>query len=129
MESETSGRRTAGAAADPHPWVKEFPATITVTDRDGNIVDMTDRAAKSFAEGGHPDLVGAPVMDCHPDWAKLKLKALIDGRRTNVYTVTKGGRKKLVFQAPWTIGGEYAGYLDMTLELPEDMPHFDRDAK
>jgi len=115
--------------SDPHPWVKEFAATITVIDKDGKIIDMTDRAAKAFAEGGHPDLVGAPVFDCHPEWAKLKLKALVDSRRTNVYTYTKDGRKRLVFQTPWTIGGEFAGYLDMTLDLPEDMPHFDRDAK
>jgi hypothetical protein len=129
MNLSNTGRPAGGTRADPHPWVKEFPGTLTVCDKNGIIIDMTDRAAKAFAEGGNPDLVGAPVYDCHPEAAKVKLKALMDGRRPNVYTFTKNGRKKFVFQAPWFIDGEYAGYLDLTLEIPEDMPHFDRDAK
>lgn len=129
MNPSNTGRPAGGTAADPHPWVKEFPANLTVIDKDDTIIDMTDRTAKAFAEGGHPDLIGTTVIDCHPDWAKTRLKALIDSRRTNVYTYTKDGRKRLVFQTPWTIDGEFAGYLDMTLELPADMPHFDRDKK
>ncbi len=129
MKPTDPGRPAAGGTTDPHPWVKEFPVTLTVIDKNDVIIDMTERTAKGFAESGHPDLIGASVFDCHPEGAKLKLKALIDSRRTNVYTYTRDGRKKLVFQAPWTIDGEFAGYLDMTLELPADMPHFDRDAK
>ncbi len=129
MNPSNIGRPTGGTGADPHPWVKEFPGTLTVCDKDGIIVDMTDRAAKAFAQDGRPDLIGAPILDCHPEAAKVKLKALFDSRRTNVYTFTKDGRKKLVFQTPWTVAGEYAGYLDLTIEIPADMPHFDRDAK
>ena len=129
MNPSNTGRPAGGMGTDPHPWVKEFPGTLTVCDKNGIVIDMTDRAAKAFAEGGNPDLVGAPVYDCHPEAAKIKLKALFDSRRTNVYSFTKDGRKRLVFQTPWTVDGEYAGFLDLTLELPADMPHFDRDAK
>ena len=129
MNPSNTGRPARGMGTDPHPWVKEFPGTLTVCDKNGIVIDMTDRAAKAFAEGGNPDLVGAPVYDCHPEAAKIKLKALFDSRRTNVYSFTKDGRKRLVFQTPWTVDGEYAGFLDLTLELPADMPHFDRDAK
>jgi hypothetical protein len=129
MNSSNIGGSAGGMGADPHPWVKEFPGTLTVCDKNGIIIDMTDLAARVFADGGNPDLVGAQIYDCHPEAAKVKLKAVMDGRRANVYTFTKDGRKKLVFQAPWTVDGEYAGYLDLTIEIPADMPHFDRDAK
>ena len=129
MKPSNTGRPGEGTGADPHPWVKEFPGTLTVCDKNGIIIDMTDRAVQAFAAGGSPNLIGAPVLECHPEAAKVKLKALFDSRRTNIYTFTKDGRKKLVFQTPWTIAGEYAGYLDLTIEIPADMPHFNRDAK
>jgi len=50
-------------------------------------------------------------------------------RRQNIYTIQKDGRKKLVFQSPWFRNGEFAGYLDMTVEIPWEMPHYNRDQK
>ncbi len=38
----------------------------------------------------------------------------------------KTGVKKLIFQAPWTENGEYRGFLELSLVLPQMMPHFIR---
>lgn len=111
-----------------HRWVKEFPGTITVCDKDGVIIDLNDASVRQFADRGGRDLIGSVIFDCHPEPAKTRLAELFQSRKQNVYTIQKDGLRKLVFQTPWFIDGAYAGYLDMTIEIPWTMPHFNRDA-
>jgi PAS domain-containing protein len=108
-------------------WFEEAPLAVTVCDPEGVIIGMNDGAARSFASSGGRGLVGTNVLDCHPEPARSKLKAMLEEQRTNVYTVRKEGRKKLIFQSPWRREGRYAGFLELSLEIPEDLPHFDRD--
>jgi hypothetical protein len=46
-----------------------------------------------------------------------------------VYTVQKHGKKRLVYQTPYFVDGQFAGLVELGLELPEEMPHFNRDIK
>ncbi len=108
-------------------WVKEFPGAVTVCDTEGRILEMNDKAAEVFASDGGRALIGANVLACHPEPARSKLKDMLAAGRTNVYTIKKKGRKKLVYQAPWSEGGRYAGFVEISFEVPWDMPHFDRD--
>ncbi|MCR4409962.1 MAG: PAS domain-containing protein [Candidatus Saccharicenans sp.] len=117
------------STGDPHPWVKEFPARLVVIDRNNTIIDLTEQAARVLSPGGSPELLGRSVLDCHPEQARAKLLELIQERKTNIYTYTREGQKYLVVQAPWTISGEFAGYFDLTIKLPANLPHFDRDLK
>jgi transcriptional regulator with PAS, ATPase and Fis domain len=110
-----------------HAWVKEFPGAVTVSDAEGRILEMNDRSLEAFAADGGPALLGTNVLDCHPEPSRTKLKGMMDGRRTNVYTIQKNGKKKLIYQAPWFTDGAYAGFVELSLEIPWDMPHFDRD--
>ena len=50
----------------------------------------------------------------------------MDGHRTNAYTIEKKGRKKFIYQAPWFRDGRYAGFVEISMEIPFDMPHFVR---
>jgi transcriptional regulator with PAS, ATPase and Fis domain len=109
-----------------HPWIKEFPAAITVVGSDGIILEMNDKAARTFASDGGLALIGKNVLDCHPDPARGKLERLMDGRWTNVYTIEKNGIKKLIYQAPWFKDGQYAGFIEFAFEIPFEMPHFIR---
>jgi hypothetical protein len=52
---------------------------------------------------------------------------LLDSRRANVYTIEKRGQKKLIYQAPWYQDGQYRGFIELSLELPAEMPHFIRE--
>jgi hypothetical protein len=124
-------KRSPGKTTGPgeHIWVKEFSGTVTVCDKDGVIVGLNDASAKQFAEKGGRKLIGSCIFDCHPEPAKSKFKELMKNRRPNIYTIQKDGRRKLVFQAPWYQEGEFAGYLDMTVEIPWKMPHYNRDQK
>lgn len=112
-----------------HPWVPGFPGTITVCDQDGVIIDLNDAAVRQFADRGGRGLIGSLIFDCHPEPARTKLAELFKSRKQNVYTIQHEGRRKLVFQTPWFRDGQYSGYLDMTVEIPQIMPHFDRDAE
>jgi transcriptional regulator with PAS, ATPase and Fis domain len=112
---------------DIEAWVKGFPAAVTVCDTEGRIVGMNDRSLEVFAADGGAKLLGTDVLDCHPEPSRTKLKGMMDGRRTNVYTIRKNGRKKLIYQAPWYRDGAYAGFVELSFEVPWDMPHFDRD--
>ena len=108
-------------------WVKEFPAAVTVCDTEGRIIEMNRRSAEGFAADGGAGLVGTNVLDCHPEPSRSKLRKMMDERRANVYTIQKKGKKKLIYQAPWHKDGAYAGFVELSFEIPWDMPHFDRD--
>lgn len=107
-------------------WIEELPASITVCDTSGVILEMNARAAQAYARFGGKKLIGTNMSDCHPEAARGKLKELMDARRTNVYTIERNGVRKLVYQAPWRKDGQYAGYVEISMELPGDMPHFVR---
>jgi len=109
-----------------HSWVQEFPGAITVCDRDGIILEMNDKSAKVFEEDGGRQLIGANLLDCHPEPARIKLEELMEMQQANVYTIEKNGVKKLIYQTPWYQDGRYSGFIEMALEIPFQMPHFVR---
>ena len=110
-----------------HSWVKEFPAAVTVCDTDGTILEMNDKAAKTFEQDGGYELVGKNALDCHPDPARGKLERLMERQKTNIYTIEKNGVKKLIYQTPWFQEGQYAGFIEFSFEIPFEVPHFIRD--
>ena len=109
-----------------HDWVREFPGAITVCDRNGVVQEMNDCAARVFESDGGRALVGTNVLDCHPEPARSKLAEMLSCGRANVYTIEKNGVKKLIYQAPWYRDGACAGFVEVSLEIPFEMPHFVR---
>jgi transcriptional regulator with PAS, ATPase and Fis domain len=104
-------------------WARELPAAVTVCDRNGIILEMNDKAKSTFSG----DLVGKNVLDCHPEPARTKLSELLATGKSNVYTIEKNGIKKLIYQSPWYRDGQFAGLVEISLELPASLPHFRRD--
>jgi PAS domain S-box-containing protein len=88
--------------------VKEFPVAVTVSDMEGRIVEMNDRSVETFAGDGGAELLGKNVLDCHPEPSRTKLAGMMKDRRTNVYTIQKNGKTKLIYQAPGTRRGSTA---------------------
>ena len=108
-------------------WIQHFPGAVTVCDRAGVILEMNDKSAQTFAKDGGADLVGANLFDCHNLQSQAKIRALLDSGQTNVYTVEKNGLKKLIYQSPWYDDeGRLGGLVELSLEVPGDMPHFVR---
>lgn len=108
-------------------WARLFGGAITVCDADGVIIYMNDKAAEVFAKYGGTELVGKSLFDCHSPASCDKLRALMRTGATNVYTIEKKGVKKLIYQAPWYKGGKFGGLVEISLELPNEMPHFVRE--
>jgi hypothetical protein len=108
-------------------WVKEFPAAITVCDESGVILEMNDRSLSTFAADGGAALIGKNLLDCHPELAREKVFALLKAGSTNCYTIEKGGMKKLIYQSPWFEGGTYRGLVEISIPIPERIPHHLRD--
>jgi transcriptional regulator with PAS, ATPase and Fis domain len=77
-------------------WIKEFPGAVTVSDLDGIILDMNDKAAKTFEKDGGRALIGKNMLDCHPEPARTKTEQLLKSRQKNVYTIKKNDVKKLI---------------------------------
>ena len=50
----------------------------------------------------------------------------VETRQSNVYTIEKNGLKKLIYQSPWYQNGAYAGFIELSLEIPFELPHFVR---
>jgi transcriptional regulator with PAS, ATPase and Fis domain len=115
-----------GEEMSEHSWVTEFPSAITVCDADGIILEMNDQAAKGFAKDGGRALIGKNLLECHPEPARTKTKRLLETRQKNLYTIEKSGVKKLIYQSPWYRGGKFRGLVELSLEIPFEMPHFVR---
>ncbi len=109
-----------------HDWFEGFTAGITVCTTDGKILQMNDKAAQTFTREGGKELIGRNILDCHPEKAREKVQALLQGETVNAYTIEKNGIKKLIYQAPWYRNGEPAGLVEVSLEIPWEMPHFVR---
>ena len=107
-------------------WTKNFNGAITICDETGIIVEMNKKAIKTFESDGGEKLLGTNIFDCHPEPSKTILKELIQNKRTNVYTIEKKGVKKLIYQSPIFDDGEFKGIVELSLEIPFDMPHFKR---
>jgi len=104
-------------------WIENFSGAVTVCDREGIILEMNRKACDTFAKYGGKDLIGKNLFDCHPEPARSKLKTMMEERRTNVYTIEKNGVKKIIHQSPWYKDGDYQGFVELSLEIPFEMPH------
>ncbi|HEX7541933.1 MAG TPA: hypothetical protein VF352_07365 [Anaerolineales bacterium] len=108
-------------------WVKELPTEIMVCDSDGIILEMNAQAEALFAEDGGRDLLGTNMLDCHPDPARGKLEGMLEKQTANSYFNTENGEKRFFFQSPWYKEGHYAGFVEISFRVPEEIPHFIRE--
>lgn len=109
-------------------WVEELPVAVTVTSADGTITGMNAKSREGYASDGGGALVGKNVFDCHPEPALSKTRALYAAQRANHYTIRKNGQRKIIHQLPWFEGGRFAGFVEISIPIPDELPHFDRDA-
>jgi len=104
----------------------QIDAAVTVCDRNLVVVYINDKAAATFASQGGASLKGKNLAACHKASSVEKIFRIMETGKPNVYTIEKGGVRKLIWQAPWRQDGTVAGVVEITVEMPDDMPHYVR---
>lgn len=107
-------------------WVTEFSCAVMVTAKDGTILYMNNKSAKTYENDGGRALLGTNIEGCHNANSKATIGRMLEEGSSNAYTIEKKGVKKLIYQAPWYRSGELSGLVELSIEIPFDMPHFKR---
>ena len=110
-------------------WVNGLKASIMVCDQEGTILFLNSTAEELYAKVGGLALVGKNLRDCHSAGSTEKIARLIAEQQPNHYTITKRGRKRIIHQMPWFEAGRCAGLVEFAMDIPDELPHFDRDQK
>ena len=114
---------------DNADWTGFFDAAITVCDRDGAVIYMNEQSKRTFAADGGGKLLGRNLRACHEPESWGTIRRLIDRGESRTYTIEKQGKRKLIHQAPWRrqADGPCDGLVEISIELPAEMPHQRRD--
>lgn len=107
-------------------FLKNTNFAVTISDNNNKLVYMNNKAIKTFEKYGGSKLIGSDLLDCHSPVSREKINELLNNAQTNVYTIEKNGVKKLIYQTPWYENGQCKGLIELSLEIPNEMPHFIR---
>jgi len=95
---------------------------VTVSDKDGNVIYQND---SSIEVNG--DARGRNLEQCHNPKSWEMICHMMKDNVSNAYTISKKGKKKLIYQTPWYEEGkgtsDPAGLVEFSIVIPEEMPH------
>jgi transcriptional regulator with PAS, ATPase and Fis domain len=109
-------------------FIENLEGAVIVSDSNGNIVYLNEKAVINFQKEGGSSLIGKNLKDCHKEYSNEKIRKMMETHEKNVYTIEKKGKKKLIYQAPWYHDGRFAGLVELSLEIPFEMPNFIRES-
>lgn len=108
-------------------WAFGMDCAVTVVDTDCRIIFMNERSRQTFAARGGGDLIGHNIMDYHNDRSKGIIQRLLTEGGSNTYTISKEGKRKLIYQTIWRkADGSTGGLVELSIIIPEEMPHYIR---
>ena len=107
-------------------WIEKLDGNVIVSDAAGRIIYMNERAIASYEKDGGKELIGKDLLDCHSESSRAKIMEIMTSGQKNVYTIEKRGRKKIIYQSPWFDNGQFRGIIELSLEIPAEMPHYIR---
>jgi hypothetical protein len=103
-------------------WVQDLPAEITVCDASGVLIEMNAQAELIFKDDGGGSLLGTDALACHPEPSRTKFAGMLEVQNPNAYLNTEKGEKRFFFQSPWYIAGRFAGFVEISFEVPGEIP-------
>ncbi|MCK9301834.1 MAG: PAS domain-containing protein [Bacteroidales bacterium] len=109
-------------------WIKNTNCAITICDADGFIIYMNEKSISTFSREGK-SLIGHNLKDCHPPKAWSKIQELITTGGSNAYTIEKNGVKKMIYQTAWFEEDKVGGLIEISMVLPDVVPHYVRESK
>ena len=103
-------------------WAEQMNCAVTVCDAGGVIVYMNERSRATFGDG----LVGTNLFPCHSAASQEKIRNMLATGESNAYTISKNGVRTMIYQTPWRRDGQIAGMVEISMVIPEEMPHYVR---
>lgn len=107
-------------------WAKEIDATLIISDSNGIIIEINDKAKNVFA-GNNDKLIGSKLINCHPKWAKSKVRKLMEEKIPSCYTTETKGKNNFVYHTPWFKNDIYMGFVELVIPIPKNLPNIKRD--
>jgi len=108
-------------------WIEKLDGSVIVCDVSGKIIYANEMAERTFVKPGEPPIQGSDLTACHNENSNKIISRMMEQKKKNVYTIEKKGKKKLIYQTPWVVDGKLKGLVELSLEIPFDMPHFVRE--
>ena len=108
-------------------WIEKLDGNVIVSDAECRIIYMNEHALSNYERDGGKELIGRDLLECHSESSRKKILEIMTSGKKNVYTIEKRGKKKIIYQSPWFAGGEFRGIVELSLEIPFEMPHYNRD--
>lgn len=108
-------------------WAFGMDCAVTVVDCECKIIYMNEKSRETFASRGGGDLIGHNIMDYHNERSRHIINRLLAEGGSNAYTISKEGKRKMIYQTVWhTSEGELGGLVELSMIIPEEMPHYFR---
>ncbi|MDE7179621.1 MAG: PAS sensor protein [Muribaculaceae bacterium] len=108
-------------------WAYGMDCAVTVVNTECEIVFMNERSRQTFAARGGADLIGHNILDYHNDRSKGIIRRLLSDGGSNAYTISKEGKRKMIYQTTWRRSdGSLGGLVELSMIIPEEMPHYVR---
>lgn len=109
---------------EEYEWAEQMNCAVTVCDAECRIIYMNAKSRATFAK--HGDLIGKSLIDCHSPRSQAIIRDLLATGGSNSYTIEKHGIRKMIYQTAWRRDGKVAGLVELSMEIPQDMPHYVR---
>lgn len=106
-------------------WAEDMNCAVTVCDKSGIIIFMNQKSRDTFCKNGE-SMVGHSMIPCHNEHSQAKIREMLEQGTSNCYTIEKNGVKKMIYQTPWRENGVVMGLVEISMVIPEEMPHYIR---
>lgn len=105
-------------------YLENVAFAATVCDKHGVVLYQNARARKR--DGG---VVGQNLYDCHGKKSQAMIRHMMETGESNTYEIIRHGHRRLLHQTPWfeQPGGEVAGLVELSVDLPDEYVVLDRD--
>lgn len=117
-------------------WAAKCSFAVTICDCNADVIYMNSKSKATFEKYGN--MIGRNLKGCHSPKSWDAITKMLSEGSSNSYTITKNGVNKLIHQTPWFTdnadggillkdGRIVGGLVELSIELPSDMPHYNRD--
>ena len=106
-------------------WAEGLHCAVTVCDTEGTVLYMNEKSRETFNRDGK-SMVGQTLFPCHKERSQQMIRHMMETDTINAYTITKNGQRKMIYQSPWKVDGKVAGMVEISMVIPEEMPHYQR---